>query len=152
VEALSRCKGKVENLFLVSLGHNKPSVQLRIPWLHMGLVNNERFLSIIYSAADLFVIPSLQDNLPNTVLEAMACGVPVVGFAIGGIPDMIRREVNGLLVTSSDVAALYAAITDLVKDPARREEMGVNCRRIAVEEYSLELQARRYSELYKSLI
>ena len=50
----------------------------------------------------------------------------------------------------SDVAALYAAITDLVKDPTRREEMGVNYRRIAVEEYSLELQARWYSELYKT--
>jgi glycosyltransferase involved in cell wall biosynthesis len=150
-EALIRCSNKVANLFLVSLGHNKPAVHIQTPWLHVGPINNDRFLSMVYSAADIFTIPSLQDNLPNTVLEAMACGTPVVGFAVGGVPDMIREGVNGLLVSASNVPALHVAMVNLLNN-AGREDIRANCRRVAVEEYSLELQARQYSELYKALI
>ena len=59
---------------LVSLGNNRPQFTQDIPWLHLSPVNNDLFLSMVYSAADLFTICSVQDNLPNTVLEAMACG------------------------------------------------------------------------------
>lgn len=70
----------------------------RIPCLHLGHVNSDRWFSLIYSTADVFVIPSLQDNLPNTVLESMACGTPVIGFAVGGISDMVRDRLTSLLV------------------------------------------------------
>ena len=139
------------DLFLLSVGSGKLLPSDRIPYLHLGPIDY-RWLSLVYSAADLFVIPSLQDNLPNTVLEAMACGTPVVGFAVGGIPDMVRPGITGLLVPPCDVVGLLAAILDLVHDERKRKEMSSSCRRIAVEEYSLELQARRYSEIYKSLL
>ena len=151
LEALARCAGKIPNLLLLSLGQNKPDVQIEIPWVHIGSVNNDLFLSMVYSAADLFVICSLQDNLPNTVLEAMACGVPIVGFAVGGIPDMVRNGVSGLTVAATDVDALAVAISDLLNAEVRCAEMGANARHIAVKEYSLELQARRYAELYATL-
>ena len=150
LESLSQV-GDKDNVFLVSVGSGEPHVKVQLPHLHLGHVEY-RWLSLAYSAADVFVIPSLQDNLPNTVLESMACGTPVIGFAVGGIPDMVRHETTGRLVAPFDVGALRAAIVDLLHDPVKRKEMGVNCRRIAVEEYSLELQARRYSELYKSLL
>jgi glycosyltransferase involved in cell wall biosynthesis len=150
LDALARCVGKIPNLLLLSLGQNKPDVQSEIPWMHIGSINNDRFLSMVYSAADLFAICSLQDNLPNTVLEAIACGIPVVGFAIGGIPDMVRNGVNGLTVPATDVDALAEAICQVLNDRALREDMGANARRIAVEEYALDLQARRYAELYAS--
>jgi glycosyltransferase involved in cell wall biosynthesis len=143
---------KLNDLFLISLGSHIPPLDIPIPHLHLGPIHNDRFLSLVYSAADLFVISSLQDNLPNTVLEAMACGTPVIGFAVGGIPDMVRPGKTGLLVPPSDVVALRAAIVQLLEDHSARKEMAVNCRRIAVEEYSLALQARRYSEIYKSLL
>jgi glycosyltransferase involved in cell wall biosynthesis len=152
IEALARCTGKIPNLLLLSLGQSRPEVQVDIPWVHVGSVNNDRFLSMVYSAADLYAICSLQDNLPNTVLEAMACGIPVVGFAVGGIPDMVRNGVNGLTVTPMDVGALADAMSGLLNDRTRCAEMGVNARRIAVEEYSLDLQAQRYSELYATLV
>jgi glycosyltransferase involved in cell wall biosynthesis len=105
---------------------------------------------MVYSAADLFAICSLQDNLPNTVVEAIACGVPVVGHATGGIPDIVRNGVNGLTVPATDVDALAEAICQVLNNSALRAEMAANARRIAVEEYALDLQARRYAELYAS--
>jgi glycosyltransferase involved in cell wall biosynthesis len=150
-QALARSAGLVPNLSLVSLGHNKPPMQLHVPWLHLGPLNNDRFLAMVYSLADLFVICSVEDNLPNTVLEAMACGVPAVGVGVGGIPDMIRDGVNGLTVPA-DPIALCTAIGDLLNGTQQREAMSTMCRRIAVKEYSLERQAQQYCEVYKSLL
>jgi glycosyltransferase involved in cell wall biosynthesis len=140
------------NLLLVSVGREAPSAEFQIPHLPLGYLGNERLRSLVYSAADVFVIPSLYDNLPQTVLEATACGIPVVGTAVGGIPDMIRPGVTGWVVPPQDVGALRAAIRALLQDPATRAEMAANCRRIAVEEYALEVQARRYIELYEAIL
>lgn len=144
--------GDLTDLYLISLGSGNPAIGAQIPHLHLGHIGNDRLLSLVYSAADLFVIPSLQDNLPNTVLESLACGTPVVGFAVGGIPDMVRPGVTGLLAPSQDVSALRAAIADLLQDPAERAEMSVNCRCIAVQEYSQQMQAQRYVELYERML
>jgi glycosyltransferase involved in cell wall biosynthesis len=152
IEALARCSGKIPNLLLLSLGKNKPEVQTDIPWAHVGSVNNDRFLSMVYSAADLFASCSLQEAYGLTVLEAMACGIPVVGFSVGGVLDMVRNGVNGSTVPANDVGALAEAISGLLNSAGRRAEMGANARRIVVEEYSVELQARRYAELYSSLV
>jgi len=152
MQALPGCAKRVGDLLLMSVGRNAPPHNSSIPWLHLGFVADDRLLSLMYSAADLFVISSLQDNLPNTVLEALACGIPVVGFDVGGISDMVRPGITGLLALPFDVDSLRSAIVELLEDGARRREMATNCRRIAVEEYSLELQAKRYSELYKSLL
>jgi glycosyltransferase involved in cell wall biosynthesis len=152
LEALASCNGSVPNLLLVSLGQKRPDVEVRLPWVHVGFINNDRFLSMVYSAADLFVITSLQDNLPNTVLESMACGIPVVGTKVGGIPDMVRNGVNGVTVNVNDVGALTGAISGLLNCAPRRQEMGENARRIAEDEYGQELQAQRYVELYAELV
>ncbi len=140
------------NLFLVSLGSGEPNLEGSVPHLHLGHIGNDRLLALVYSAADLFVIPSLQEAFGLTALEAIACGTPVVGFDVGGIPDMVRPGVTGLLAPSQDVTALRAAIVELLQDPARRAEMSANCRRIAVEEYALEIQAKRYVDLYEKML
>lgn len=149
-EALSGLKGQ-DNLLLISVG-KKPGLNLGTPYAHLGQINDDRLLALTYNAADLFVIPSLHDNSPNTVLEAMACGIPVVGFETGGVPDMVRDGVTGLLAPCNDVAALRAAIEDLLLNPSKREEMRINSRRVALQEHSLAVQAKRYSELYQSLV
>jgi glycosyltransferase involved in cell wall biosynthesis len=152
LEALARCARRVPNLLLLSLGQNKPQVSIETPWMHIGPVNNDRFLSTVYNAADLFAICSLQDNLPNTVLEAIACGIPVVGHAVGGIPDMVRNGLNGFIVPVGDADALADAICYVLNNENLRVQMGASARRIATEEYALHLQVRRYLELYGSLI
>ena len=139
----------VPGLLLVTVGRGEPVVADHVAHLHLDRLNDDALLARVYSAADVFAIPSLQDNLPNTVLEAMSCGVPVVGFDVGGIPELVRPGVTGLLAPAGDADALGNAIGQLLHDSAQRAVMGLNCRRIAAEEYALEVQARRYGALYR---
>ncbi len=138
-------------IHLVSVGKNAVSPNIRLPYLNLGFFKNDRILSLVYSAADLYVIPTLDDNLPNTVLESMSCGTPVVGFEVGGVPDMVRNGVSGFVVPKGDTTALRQAVLRVLDNVALRSEMSQNCRRIAVEEYDIKLQARRYMTLYESM-
>ncbi len=151
MHALQRLRNR-GRLFLLSVGNRHSSIEVNVPYLHLGFLNNDRLLSLAYSAADVFVIPSLQDNLPNTVLESLACGTPVVGFSVGGIPDMVRPGVTGQLVSPGDVEMLSEAIAQILDNPQKRRSMAENCRRIAVEEYSIERQARQYLQIYEQAI
>ncbi len=104
-----------------------------------------------YTAADLFVLPSYQDNFPNTALESQSCGIPAVAFAVGGIPEIVRNGVTGVTVHPGDIDLLAKAIEDLLNAPQKIAELSANCRRVAVTEYSSEVQAKRYLDLYESL-
>lgn len=139
-------------LFLISIGRGSTAVDPRIPHLGLGTLNQERLLSLVYSAADVFVIPSLQDNMPSTVLEAIACGTPAVGFDVGGVAEMVRPGETGLLVPKGDVAGLREALGRILGDEALRRGMGARCRAVALAEYDQRLQARRYLELYEGLV
>ncbi|MCE7979653.1 MAG: glycosyltransferase [Caldilinea sp. CFX5] len=141
-----------KDLHLVSLGKGKLCFDLGIPHTAFSSVEDDRRMAMIYSAADIFVITSRQDNLPNTVMESMACGTPVVGFDVGGIPDMIRPGKTGLLAPVGHVQSLRDAIATLLDNQDLRSAMAVNCRCIAVEEYALEVQASRYVALYQSML
>lgn len=122
------------------------------PVVPLGRIGDARLLALAYAAADLFVLPTRADNLPNVVLEAMACGTPVVGFDVGGVPDMVRPGETGLLAPPEDVDALRGAIATLLDDDDLRARLGAECRRVAVEAYRLELQAERYKALYEELL
>ena len=137
---------------LVSLGSGGQALEGLPNYLHLGHFNDDHALALAYSAADVFVIPSLQDNLPNTVLESLACGTPVVGFDTGGIPDMVRPGVTGLLAPAGDVDALQHAIETLLENPSLRAELSHKARRVAEQEYSLAVQSGRYLELYQTLL
>jgi glycosyltransferase involved in cell wall biosynthesis len=139
-------------LFLLSIGLGSSAVLERFQHNAISSIKEDGLLSLMYSAADVFVLPSLADNLPNTMLESMACGTPVVAFGAGGIPDGVRPGVTGLLARTGDVAELRAAMLELLANDGKRAEMSANCRRIAVAEYGLELQAKRYLEIYESLL
>lgn len=88
-----------KNIELVIFGSSKPRDEedLGFKTHHLGRLDNEISLSVAYSAADVFIIPSIQENLPYTVMESLSCGVPVVAFDIGGIRDMIEHQKNGIL-------------------------------------------------------
>lgn len=118
----------------------------------LGYIESPEKQSLIYSAADVFAIPSLQDNLPNTVMETMACGTPVVGFNIGGIPDMVHHMETGLLARGGDVDDLAHQIRWMVEHPEERMRMGQNARRLVEKEFTIRIQAERYMTLYQSLL
>ena len=153
VQTLNGMRDKTD-LLLITVGsrHGRPPVEVRVPHLGLGPIRDERFLSLVYSAVDILVIPSLQENCPLVVLVAMACGIPIVGSDVGGIPELVRPECTGLLVPPKDPDALRTAIAQLLDDPTRRAELGRTCRRIAVEEYPLTLQIRRYADLYEAIL
>lgn len=140
------------NVFLVSVGRGEPPGRVDVPHRHLGYVESEAFLSLVYSAADVVVLPSIQDTFPQAGIEALACGVPLVGFAVGGIPEIVRPGVTGTLVPPRDVAGLGAAIVALLQDPAWRARLAANCRRIAADEYALDIQARRHASLYEQML
>ena len=143
----------LSNVALVSLGRgDRPRLQSAMPHVHLGGFTEDRMVALAYSLADVFVIPSRQDNLPNAVLEAMACGTPVVGFKTGGIPEMVRDGVNGLLAEAGDVADLADAIAALLADEPRRAGMGRAARELAEREYTGARQGERYLRLYESIL
>jgi glycosyltransferase involved in cell wall biosynthesis len=141
-----------DEMTLLSIGGNQPDLGTALPHTHLGTIESDLLLSVFYSLADLFVIPSRQDNLPNTVLESMACGTPVVGFDTGGIPDMVRPGETGWLAETGNVRALRQAIEQALADDAAREQRGQRGRAVVEEEYTLERQARRYTDLYKDML
>lgn len=150
-EAFAMLSGGPE-LLLLSMGRSKPELPKRFAHLHLGYVTDDRFQAVIYSAADVFVIPSLQEAFGQTALEAMACGTPVVGSDAGGIPEIVREGATGLLFPAGDAKALAAALERILGDDGLREGAARECRRVALEEYSLEIQARRYVKLYEEMV
>lgn len=118
----------------------------------LGTVSVEEEIAGLYSACDLFVCPSRCDNLPNTVLECLACGVPVIGSDVGGIPDMVRPGETGWVFASDDAESCAAMISEALSGRRRWPEMKARCREVAISDYSPALQARRYLELYEDLM
>jgi glycosyltransferase involved in cell wall biosynthesis len=150
-EAVEGISG-IDDVTLVSVGGGNAELKSGHRHVHIGRLSDDRLLAMAYSAADVFVISSLQESFGQTVIESMACGTPVVGFASGGIPDMVRPGQTGYLAPTGDTAGLREGIVKLLRDPQARAEMSQHCRRIVLEEYSLDVQARQYVRLYESLL
>lgn len=155
LEALNRFppKGDDEYILLTFGGLPKGTkIPSRYQVINTGKIADETQLAKIYSAADLFVIPSLEDNLPNTVVEAMACGLPVVGFNIGGVPDMIEHQHTGYLAKPKHTADLIQGINWVVSSYEKGVNFSQICRKKVEKAFSLDAQATAYSNLYNRLL
>lgn len=119
---------------------------------YLGTMADDLSLALAYSAADLFIAPSLQDNLPNTVLEAIACGTPCVAFKIGGMPDMLEHYSNGYLAQPYEIDDLVRGIIWTLENEARHQKLSHRAREKAEQEFALEIQARRYESLYSEIL
>lgn len=129
----------------VAFGHISKGLTNRVPVLEVGFVADPHKLAEFYSMADVYVLPAIKDNLPNTVLEALACGTPIVGFDIGGIPDMVRQGNNGWLTPLGDIDGLVQGIMWAKKFGAKsREAIAADAR----QQFHDGLQASRYLRLY----
>ena len=108
-------------------------------------ISSPEEMALMYSAADVFVIPSLQDNLPNTIAEAMSCGTPCVGFNVGGIPEMIEHQVNGYVAKYKDVADLTEGIQYVLTHDMREAALHK-----AASAYGETHVAQKYINVYES--
>ena len=124
---------------------------LKIPVYPLGYVSDVGQIVVLYNAIDVFVTSSLEENLPNTIMEAMACGVSCVGFHIGGIPEMIDHKENGYVALYKDADDLARGI-DWVLNKADREKLSFNARKKVEENYSEAVVAKQYIDLYRSLL
>ena len=120
--------------------------------ISLGRLSDQVSLTLAYSAADVFVCPSRQDNLPNTVLESLACGTPVAAFAVGGIPDMVEHGLNGYCAAPEDTHDLAVGIALLLGDADLRQRMGQAGREKVEREFSSSVVARRYMALYENIL
>lgn len=109
-------------------------------------------MAALYVAADLLLFTSLEDNLPNVLLEAGAAELPIVALAVGGVPDIVRHGVNGALLPLADLPAAADAVCELLENPELARRYGAEGRRLAEAQFSLARQASDYLALYRSLI
>jgi glycosyltransferase involved in cell wall biosynthesis len=121
-----------------------------LPAHYLGKIDSEEALAWVYAACDLFVIPSLQENLPNTVVEALACGIPSVGFDIGGMSDLIRDGITGGLAPAFDVKALADKMAWVLDNGAERGFSGA-AREQALANHSPTEIARRYLDVFEAM-
>lgn len=139
-----------ENVILCAVGSNKNNICFSPNFIQLGIIDDEVKMSTVYSAADVFVIPSLMDNLPNTVVESLVCGTPVIGFPTGGIVDMIVDGENGYLAEEISVNALVNTLNKFLKN--------VNCfdknkiRKDAVSKYDESIQSQKYCNLFTNIL
>lgn len=141
-----------ETLGVVVFGSQSQQLAAQLPFkvYPLDYVNNEHDMVNIYNAVDLFVIPSLEDNLPNTIMEAMACGIPCVGFNIGGIPEMIDHLHNGYVAqykSSEDFANGICWTLNESEYPSLSEQAS----RKVVANYSESIIAKKYIEVYNKI-
>jgi glycosyltransferase involved in cell wall biosynthesis len=118
---------------------------------YFGWLSDDIGLALLYSAADVLVAPSMQENLPYTVMESMACGTPCVAFDQGGVPDLIDHEHTGYLARPYEPASLAHGILWVLGDENRRRELSSRARQKAEHEFSLEKIANKYAELYREI-
>lgn len=119
---------------------------------YLGVQHDDVRLARLYAAADVFVLPSIQENLPYTVMEAMACGTPCVAFDQGGVPDLIDHEQNGYLAHPYAPDDLARGIAWVLEDSARREKLSNHARHKVEREFSVAMIAARHMELYRETL
>jgi glycosyltransferase involved in cell wall biosynthesis len=154
-EALGIISDSAQNLDieLVIYGASTPQnpPELGFKCHYTGYLHDEYSLALLYSACDVFVAPSMMENLPFTVMEALACGSPSVAFNIGGMPDLIQHKKNGFLASPFDIKELAAGIVWVLEDHERKNTLERNARQQAESDFSIELQTSRYIDLYNEI-
>ncbi len=142
--------GKLE---LVFFGQVKEDIDGLFPFpIHqVGYLNDDEAIRDLYNAVDLFVTPSLEENLPNTIMESLSCGTPCVGFKIGGIPEMIDHQKNGFLAEYKSTKSLAEGIQWCLWK-ADYSLLSENARQKVESSYSEEFVANKYIRLYREIL
>jgi glycosyltransferase involved in cell wall biosynthesis len=151
-EAISHVRSFVENVEVLIFGKANPQNfdNFPVPVHYLGKITQPEEMVKAYNAANMIVVPSLEDNLPNTVMEALSCGVPAVGFSTGGIPEMIDHQVNGFVSAFGSAESLAEGITWVLQNDGNNA-ISENARKKVLNTYSEKIVSSQYQNLYDSL-
>jgi len=159
LEALKALRGlldarKAADIELLIFGQVRPNrtPESSFPIHYFGHLHDDISLRVLYSAADAMVIPSRQDNLPNTGLEALSCGIPIVAFDIGGLPDIIDHKETGWLAKPFDVMDFASGLEWVLTDQRRNRVLGERARVVAVDRFTPAKIAAKYRDVYFSCL
>jgi glycosyltransferase involved in cell wall biosynthesis len=133
-------------------GYTWEQAELPIPVRRAGYIADDRLMATLYSCADIIVIPSTLENLPNTLLEAMACGLPAVALNVGGVIDAVHEGATGYLVDQQDITGFSARIEQMLRDDDIRVKMGMMARQLIEKEFTSSIQANRFDALYGEIL
>jgi glycosyltransferase involved in cell wall biosynthesis len=152
--ALAKLSSNIANFAGVVFGESEPKdpPQLGLPLYWLGHLSDETTLALLYSAADVTVVPSRQDNLPQAGTEAQSCGCPVVAFKTGGLPSVVGHGETGYLATPFDTDDLAQGIQWVLADQERYEELSKQARDRAVQLWSAPVIVKQYLEVYQQVI
>ncbi|MBK2267561.1 glycosyltransferase family 4 protein [Francisella philomiragia] len=150
-EAISRLK--IKDVELVVFGSSKPknSPQFDFKTHYVGILNDDVSLSTLYSAVDVTVVPSTQENLSNVIMESLSCSTPVVAFDIGGNSDMIEHHGNGYLAKPFDSSDLANGI-EWILNNENYNDLCKNAREKVLKEFDSKVVVQNYIQLYKDII
>lgn len=139
--------------FVVAVGGQSDDLLKQdIPIRCAGYIQDKTELARYYSAADVFVFPTLADNHPLAIIESMACGTPVIGFRTGGVPEIVDHDINGWLVEQKDVIGLIGALNKMMSDTVLVRSWGQSALNKVKACYTPELFLNRHIDLYERLI
>lgn len=143
---------KNDDVVLLTIGAGKLKLPLRyLKMKPLGYLSKEAQIIEALQASDLFVFPTRADNLPNTLIEALACGLPSVTYDVGGCGEIIVDGLNGILIAAGDTTAFFNGIKDLLDRPEKLKEMQKNARKYAEQHFNIALMAEQYYALFKHL-
>lgn len=142
-----------DKLELVVFGADRPQnpPEFGMKVHYMGSFRDDLSLSLLYSAADVFILPSMQENLANTIMEAMACGTPCVAFEIGGMPDLIEHQKSGYLAQPYWIDDLATGIAWTIENRDRQHHLSFRSREKVEQEFTYARQAHRYRSLFEEV-
>jgi glycosyltransferase involved in cell wall biosynthesis len=152
--ALLKCAPRLEGAAAVIFGQSEPvnAPRLGLPLYWLGHLEDEATLSLAYSAADVMVLPSRQDNLPQTGVEAQSCGCPVVAFDCSGLPDLLEHEMTGYLAKPFDIDDLAHGIEWVLADAGRHAALSRQSRERALRLWSPSIVVPQYLDVYQRAI
>ncbi|WP_224998114.1 glycosyltransferase [Cesiribacter sp. SM1] len=148
LQALPSLVDEFADLKIVAIGRGSDAIPEYVK--HLGMIHEQQYLAKIYAMADAVVLPSREDNLPNVMIESLACGTPVVAFSVGGMRDVIRSGINGILAEDVSAAGLSKALSALLVNLNVYDRASIQ--RDAHELFSLNVQAERYIDLYRHIL
>jgi glycosyltransferase involved in cell wall biosynthesis len=154
-EILRRLAGAGLRLTVLLLGHGGDQMRPALAPLRtisLGYLADPAQVAAAYAAADVFLFPTRADNLPLSVQESMASATPVVSFAVGGVPEMVRHDETGMLAPPGDLSSLERHLAMLLTDDARRARLAHAARDHALREWSLDSFRDRHLNLYERIL